>query len=238
MHITKIEHLRQKFIPLTIEIENLGILKMELSTWLTFIVTYTIISLIPGPSVFMVLGQSITGGLPAASKCILGDLFGGIIIMILSYIGVGSILAASAQLFLLVKWTGVVYLAYLGISMIFEARKIDLESIKSENAILTKGSFKFGFFTGLLNPKAIIFYMSFLAQFINPVADPFPQFVILMLTSSFLVAIVLGGYATLALQARKTFQSVPARRRMGLVCALLKSSKALARLQPRMLQQQ
>jgi threonine/homoserine/homoserine lactone efflux protein len=72
--------------------------------------------------------------------------------------------------------------------------------------------------------------MSFLAQFINPVADPFPQFVILMLTSSFLVAIVLGGYATLALQARKTFQSVPARRRMGFASGglLLSGSLLLA----------
>lgn len=89
---------------------------MELSTWLTFVVTYTIISLIPGPSVFMVLGQSVTKGLPAASRCILGDLLGGVVVMSLSYIGVGSILAASAQLFLVVKWAGVAYLAYLGIS--------------------------------------------------------------------------------------------------------------------------
>lgn len=99
--------------------------------------------------------------------------------------------------------------------MILEARKIDLDSIENEIANETKGSLRIGFFTGLLNPKAIIFYMAFLAQFINPVDDQFSQFAILMLTSSLVVAIVLGGYAILASQVCKTFQSVQARRGMG-----------------------
>jgi hypothetical protein len=86
--------------------------KFEL--WLAFVAAYTVISIIPGPSVFMVTGQALTRGIKAAFLCILGDIVGGFFLIALSLFGVGAILAASSELFQLVKWAGVLYMAYLG----------------------------------------------------------------------------------------------------------------------------
>lgn len=72
-----------------------------------------------------------------------------------------------------------------------------------------------GFLTGVLNPKAIMFYMAFLAQFIEPSAPQASQFLILMATSTVIVALVLGAYAVLATSVSARLQSLNARRRVG-----------------------
>lgn len=150
--------------------------------------------------------------------CILGDVIGSIVLMGLSFAGVGAILAASALLFQVVKWVGVLYLAWLGYRQIAEARQTPAED---EN-ITTPGqahsawrSFWAGTITAILNPKAIIFYMAFLAQFINPQADLTSQLAILTLTSSMVVVVLLTCYALVAARARQVFQSPVARKRMG-----------------------
>jgi threonine/homoserine/homoserine lactone efflux protein len=189
---------------------------MTIETWLAYVAAYTIISLIPGPSVFMVLGQSLSRGLGAASFCILGDLFGGIIVMTASYIGLGVILAASSEAFFLLKWAGVAYMAWLGFGQIKAARRL-CEADLAEQSFTghRSASLRAGFLTGVLNPKAIMFYVAFLAQFMNPAFPMTPQFLILMLTSSVVVFVVLMGYALLATQARRKLTSLRARKSMG-----------------------
>ncbi len=189
---------------------------MTIETWLAYVAAYTIISLIPGPSVFMVLGQSLSRGLGAASFCILGDLFGGIIVMTASYIGLGVILATSSEAFFLLKWAGVAYMAWLGLGKITAARRLREADLAEQSFTGHRSaSMRAGFLTGVLNPKAIMFYVAFLAQFMNPALPMTPQFLILMLTSSVVVFVVLMGYALLAAQARRQLKSLRARKSMG-----------------------
>lgn len=188
---------------------------MKLELWLAFVATYSVISIIPGPSVLMVTGQALSRGIKAAFLCILGELIGGVVLVALSLFGVGAILAASSELFQIVKWTGVLYMAYLGFCQILEARKghvsTSLEAKKDDGI----SSAKAGFFTAVLNPKAIMFYVAFLSQFLDPNANIYSQFAIVVMTSTVIVGVILAVYALLAAQARKTFQSVKARRRFG-----------------------
>ena len=67
----------------------------------------------------------------------------------------------------------------------------------------------------MLNPKAIVFYMAFLAQFIAPDRPQGPQFLILMATSTLVVGLVPGSYALLAAKASARLQTARARRRTG-----------------------
>lgn len=189
------------------------ILKLEL--WLAFVATYSVISIIPGPSVFMVTGQALTRGAKAAFLCILGELVGGIILVALSLFGVGAILAASSELFQIVKWAGVLYMAYLGYCQIFEARRDGVSKPLEPKKGDGMSSLRAGFFTAILNPKAIIFYVAFLSQFLDPNGNIYTQFTIVVMTSTVIVGIVLGGYVLLAAKARKTFQTAKARRRFG-----------------------
>lgn len=190
---------------------------MTLDVWLAYVAAVTILSLIPGPSVFMAIGQSLSRGLGASFYSILGNLLGGIVMMTIAYVGLGTILASSSEVYTLIKWAGVGYMAWLGLSQILAAKRIE-EGDLANNAASTAiraGSLRTGFLIGVLNPKAILFYVAFLAQFMNPEYAMTPQFLILMATSTVVVLIVLGGYALLADQARRTFQSLRARKRMG-----------------------
>lgn len=186
---------------------------MPLENWIAYVIANAVISIIPGPSVFMVIGQSLSRGGRAAMACIVGDLAGGVIVMTASFLGLGLILASSSFAFVTLKWLGVAYMGYLGIMQINAARNLlDTKSISSVSA---RGSIGAGFLTGLLNPKAIMFYMAFLAQFIDPAMPQAPQFLILMATSTLVVALVLGGYALLATKVSSRLQSLKARKRMG-----------------------
>lgn len=188
---------------------------MKLELWLAFVATYTVISIVPGPSVLMVTGQALSRGTKAAFMCILGELAGGGVLVGLSLFGVGAILAASSELFQIVKWAGVFYMAYLGFRQIVEARRDDIDLPQEARKQDSISSAKAGFFTAVLNPKAIVFYVAFLSQFLDPSANIYSQFAIVVTTSTVIVGAVLGGYALLAAQARKTFQSAKARRRFG-----------------------
>jgi len=188
---------------------------LELELWLTFVVTYTVISIVPGPSVLMVTGLALSQGAKAAFLCIMGELVGGVVLVGLSLFGVGTILAASSELFHIVKWAGVFYMAYLGYRQIVDARLDKVGSPQKTKRTGGVSSIRAGFFTAISNPKAIIFYVAFLSQFLDPNANIYLQFAIVVATSTVIVGVVLGGYALLAAQARKTFRSAKARRRFG-----------------------
>ena len=141
---------------------------MAFETWIAYGVACAVLSLIPGPSVLLVTGQALAKGLRAALICIAGELTGGTCLILLSLLGVGAVLAASATLFLFVKWLGVAYLAYLGVQQILEAkrRRSHAKTQRADPAITPEpakanGSFGAGFLTALLNPKSIVFYMAF-----------------------------------------------------------------------------
>lgn len=184
---------------------------MPIDNLIAYVIAIAVISIIPGPSVFMVIGQTLSRGMRAAMACIAGDVAGGVIVITTSYFGLGLILSSSSLAFMAVKWAGVAYMAYLGIAQILSAR--NLKEIEATTS--SRGSLGAGFLTGVLNPKAIMFYMAFLAQFIEPNAPQFPQFLILMTTSVVVVALVLGAYALLAGYVGARLQSIKARKRMG-----------------------
>ncbi len=188
---------------------------MSLETWLAYTLACVVLTIIPGPSVMLVVGQTLMRGKTAAVMCILGDVVGSIVLTGLSFAGVGAILAASTVLFQIVKWTGVVYLAWLGYSQIREAHRDSVSLEPGVRTVSAWGSFWAGTLTAIFNPKAIVFYMAFLAQFIDPAADMTVQLVVLTLTSSVVVMVLLAGYALIAARARKLFQTRLARRRMG-----------------------
>lgn len=181
---------------------------MKFELWLAFVGTYTLISILPGPSVFMVVGQALGRGLRAAFLCILGDVLGGVVLIALSLFGVGAILATSALAFQVLKWAGVGYMAYLGYRQIKDAKSDYRDPPRL-------GSIKAGFLTGVLNPKAIMFYMAFLSQFMDPSVNLVTQYLVLVVTSIFVVGVVLSGYALAAARARRAFESPAARRRFG-----------------------
>jgi homoserine/homoserine lactone efflux protein len=190
---------------------------MSFQTWLAFTAASIILTLIPGPSVLLIVSQAITKGRTAALMCIFGDAIGGIVLIGLSFAGVGALLAASAAAFQIMKWAGVLYLAYLGCRQILEARGstgMPPDDMTGAQASTWK-SFWAGTITAILNPKAIVFYMAFLTQFIDPEHGMQAQITIMAVTSTVVVVVFLGIYALLASRARDLLKSRLAARRVS-----------------------
>ena len=201
---------------------------MSLEVWISYVAIYTAISLMPGPSVVMVSVTALRHGRRAAMLCVLGDVLGGVVIMVLAYFGLGAILATSAVAYGVLKWGGIAYLAVLGLLQLRDAARGN-EAPAVERPTPRTG-LRAGFLTGVLNPKAILFYMAFFAQFIDASSPALPQFLILALSSSMVVALVLSGYAVLATHLAGALRAPRAQRwvSMGSGTALLGTSAWMA----------
>lgn len=185
---------------------------MDLQIWVAFVIAYAALSAIPGPSVIMTVSQALAHGRAAAMICILGDLAGGIVMMAVAFAGIGAVLATSALAFQVLKWAGVLWLAWLGINQIRAARKVTDPLLRSGSRLAAGRA---GFLTGVLNPKAIGFYLAFLPQFIAPDHPHLPQLLILGATSTLVAGTVLALYALLASRLRGAFDTARARRNFG-----------------------
>ena len=90
---------------------------MTVHVWLAFAATAAILVLIPGPTVLLVVSYALGQGWRAALPTAIGVALGDFTAMTLSMLGVGALLAASAQVFTVLKWIGAAYLVWLGIKL-------------------------------------------------------------------------------------------------------------------------
>ena len=191
---------------------------MEIQIWLAFVSATFILSVIPGPSVLVVTGQAVANGWRSALICVLGEVLGGVCLMAVSLLGVGAALAASPLAFQVVKWFGVVFLIYIGLKALWAAMRA---SEQAQAELHGGSSFKAGFFTAVLNPKSLVFYLAFFTQFVDG-SRPLPlQYAVLILTAASVAGLVLSGYALLAAQLRRRISSVSAQRRVTGVSGVL-----------------
>lgn len=179
---------------------------MPLELWLAYVFTSTVVLAIPGPTVLLVLSYSIAHGRRATLPVVTGLGLGDAVAITLSIIGLGTLLAASAFWFNVIKWIGGLYLIYLGVCMIRDAgRKSGIEIDRHEKS--SRSLFATAFIVTALNPKSIVFFIALLPQFVSPAHPVTPQFWILGVT--FVVMAMIGGttYALFATSIRRFLAS-------------------------------
>lgn len=195
---------------------------MLLSTWLLYVAAVLVLTVTPGPSVFICVSKSVQAGPRQAAWVALGSTSAIVGIMALSAFGLGALLAASETLFTALKWLGAGYLAYLGVLALL-APATDFAptaSDESNAANATDGSvanqepkrqlFMTGFWVGASNPKALLFFGALFPQFINANAAQGPQYLVLGATFVFFELLWLTVYITSAARA-KTWLAQPRR---------------------------
>lgn len=135
-----------------------------------FIIASACLALLPGPDILFVLTQSIGRGFKAAFSVSLGLVSGLAFHTAAVALGVAALVAASPVLFHILKYLGASYLFWLGISAVRASRSGSAQSAPS--AALSAESYSFarfyrrGVIMNLLNPKVIIFFLSFFPGFI------------------------------------------------------------------------
>lgn len=148
---------------------NLGI-----TDFWTFLLGTIFIVILPGPNSMYVLSVAAQRGVKPAYQGAGGIFLGDLILMVLSACGVASLLKASPALFYMVKYIGAAYLAWIGVQMLLGCwRKLRAkESTETAAAapVAQKESnpFRKALIISLMNPKAILFFISFFIQFVDP----------------------------------------------------------------------
>lgn len=144
------------------------------SQWLAFVVASALFIQVPGPSLLFTIGRALTVGRRDALVSVLGNAAGVTTQVFLVAVGLGAVVAASAQAYLVLKIAGAAYVVYLGVQAIrhrADARAaLDAVSDVPAPKVAPWRSLRVGFTVGVTNPKTIVFFVAFLPQFVNEAA--------------------------------------------------------------------
>jgi homoserine/homoserine lactone efflux protein len=182
---------------------------MTFETWLLFLIMEVALSLSPGPAVFYVVTQGVRA-FPRAVPATLGILSANAIYFGLSATSLGAIIAASARFFTIAKWVGAAYLVYLGIRSLRAAAASHsvafVEAAAQRGGMVRQGGNRRQIYLGALtlqlsNPKALLFFLALLPQFIDTHRPVAPQMVVLAATSMLPEFCILLAYGWLAHRA-------------------------------------
>lgn len=134
----------------------------------TYVIGAIFIILVPEPNTIFVLTTSARKGIKYGYQAALGVFLGDAILMFCAFIGVASLIQASPVLFTVIKYAGAAYLFYLG-SKILYSTLLKKETTNAEEIKLSQeSSFKKAVLLSITNPKAILFFVSFFVQFVDP----------------------------------------------------------------------
>lgn len=168
---------------------------MNIETLLLFALTETALCFLPGPAVLYVFSQGLAHGRGLSVAANLGIVTGNTVYFALSALGLGAMILASHDLFLVIKWSGAAYLIWTGLGMLL-AGSASLPD-GSRVPVPTGRIFRTGVIVQLSNPKNLIFFLAILPQFIDVRGDLALQVVILGVVSQAIEFIALLFYGTL-----------------------------------------
>jgi threonine/homoserine/homoserine lactone efflux protein len=139
-------------------------------TWtqtLPFLLAAVLVTASPGPDNLMVLGMGMSKGRAQGIAFGLGCALGCLSHTLLAVVGVSAVIAASPVAFTLLKWVGGAYLVWLGVQALRSTGGGQVAATVAPPQALSTLFFK-GMFANAINPKVVLFFLSFLPQFVVP----------------------------------------------------------------------
>jgi homoserine/homoserine lactone efflux protein len=171
---------------------------MELSTWLTFFAACWAISLSPGAGAVAAMSAGLNHGFRRGYFTTFGLVLGIWTQVLVVGVGLGALVAASSTAFLVVKWAGVAYLVWLGISQ-WRAPATPMVAQSDEGPTVTRRSMILrAWMINAVNPKGTVFLLAVVPQFMVLSQPLLPQYLIIAATLGFTDLVVMAGYTALA----------------------------------------
>ena len=199
---------------------------MSVELWLAFVAASAILLIIPGPTILTVISYSVAHGRRAHAPLVAAVALGDSTALVLSLVGLGALLKASAFWFTVIKWTGGLYLVYLGIKLL-RAGIAALEPATPAAPPSRWRLFANTYAVTALNPKGMIFFVAFLPQFIHPNTEIGTQLWVLSVTFVTLATVNATLYAVFAATARRMLASPRAQRRFNFAGGALLTAAGL-----------
>ena len=168
--------------------------------FLAFVLAVTVLMLIPGPNVALIVANSVTYGFRYGLLTVAGTSSAMVVQLGLTVLGMTELLGTLGAWFEWIRWIGVAYLIYLGVTQ-WRGPPVNLAKIapepKSARAMYTRA-----LLVSLTNPKTLFFYGAFFPQFVVNSRDVGTQVAVLSTTFLFLAILVDGCWALAAGRAR------------------------------------
>jgi threonine/homoserine/homoserine lactone efflux protein len=184
------------------------------SQLLAFVVAAEALLIVPGPSVLFVISRGVTYGRRAALATVLGNTTGTAVQAVAVAAGLGAIVATSTAVFTIMKLAGGGYLVWLGVKAWRDRRSL-ADALRAGAAVpvrSTRQLLRDGFVVGATNPKATLFFLAVLPQFVREDGASYSaQLLVLGLLFSAMALLSDGLYGVVAGTVRGWLERSPRR---------------------------
>jgi homoserine/homoserine lactone efflux protein len=181
--------------------------------YIAYIVACFVIALVPGPTVTVIVANSLAHGSRAGLLNVAGTQLGLALMMAILVVGLSSVIAAMGWLFDWLRWAGAAYLVWLGWKLLRAPEAM----VDIQKSSVPKGGFLLqGFLVLMANPKALLWFGAFIPQFIDPTGNYVGQIVLLGVTAMAVALVSDGAYAVVTGRA----SAMLSRKRVRLVSRL------------------
>lgn len=186
---------------------------MTLEIYLAYIAACFLIAVVPGPTVTVIIGNSLAHGTRAGLLNAAGTQLGLGLMMAILVVGLSSVIAAMGWLFDWLRWAGAAYLVWIGWKLL---RSPEVLHGETANPVPRGGFLLQGFLVLMANPKALLWFGAFIPQFVDPKGNYVAQIITLGVTAMAIALVTDGGYAVLTGRAGRLLS----RKRVRLVSRL------------------
>lgn len=194
---------------------------MAFDTWLAFFVACWLISLSPGAGAIASMSCGLQYGFRRGYWNAIGLQLALVLQIAIVAAGVGALLATSAMAFGLIKWFGVAYLLWLALAQ-WRALPGNLADESAPRPIGRPLTLVLrGFLVNASNPKAVVFILAVLPQFLQPEAPLLPQYLSMTATMVGVDLLVMAGYTGLAAKVLRALRSPRQQRLLNRSFALM-----------------
>lgn len=173
---------------------------MSLEIYAAYVLACVLITLVPGPTVTVIVANSLAYGVRAGLLNVAGTQAGLAVMMLTLIVGLSSVIEVMGWLFDWLRIAGALYLAWLGWKLIRAPDALDMRERPAPAP--RAGFFVQGLVVLLANPKALLWFGAFIPQFVDPRGDYVAQIALLGLTAMAVAAVTDGAYAVVTGRAR------------------------------------
>jgi len=181
---------------------------------LAFVVASILFIQVPGPSLLFTIGRALSVGRTEALLSVVGNALGLLVQILGLAVGLGAVVAASAEAFTVLKLAGAAYVVYLGVQAIRHRRdaRLALEGTTvAPPPARGWTSVRTGLVVGVTNPKTIVFFAAFLPQFVDDSKPAAPQLLLLGALFAAMAAASDSCWALASSKAKDWFAREPRR---------------------------
>lgn len=169
---------------------------VSLAVWFSLLTATVVISFTPGAGAINTMSNAMNQGWRRSIWGIIGQQIALVVHVAIVAAGVGLLVSRSEFLFNAIRYAGAAYLVFLGIRLLLtkptvveDDAPVPVDSRESHWSMIRRG-----FWVNLLNPKAIVFFLAFIPQFIRLDQPPVPQYLTLIATVIVVDVIVMWGF--------------------------------------------